>query len=110
MRILVLASTFPANDSDPVPAFVRDQIVAMKDVDSELEFSVLAPHDQRSNTKLFTKHTAYNEYRFHYFWPYSLEKLAGRGIMPALKANPLNYLLIPFLFIGQFFAPNIINK
>jgi glycosyltransferase involved in cell wall biosynthesis len=104
MRILVLASTFPANDSDPVPAFVRDQIVAMKDVDSGLEFSVLAPHDQRSNTKSFTKHTTYNEYRFHYFWPYSLEKLAGRGIMPALKANPLNYLLIPFLFIGQFFA------
>jgi glycosyltransferase involved in cell wall biosynthesis len=104
MRILVIASTFPASDSDPVPAFVRDQIIALKNNNPKMEFSVLAPHDKRSKTRSFTKHESYDEYRFHYFWPFSLEKLAGRGIMPALKANPLNYLLIPFLFIGEFFA------
>lgn len=101
--VLVVASTFPSSDTDPVPAFVRDQIVAMKQVDPELKFTVLAPHDPRSQTTHFSSHEAYDEYRFHYFVP-AFETLAGRGIMPALKANPFNYLLIPFLFIGEFFA------
>jgi len=103
-HILVVASTFPSSDNDPVPAFVKDQIIAMKHEEPKLRFSVLAPHDKRSNTKHFVRHKAYDEYRFHYAWPHSAEKLAGRGIMPALKANPLNYLLIPFLFGGEFFA------
>lgn len=102
--ILVVASTFPTSDTDPVPAFVRDQIIAMKRVDPSFHFTVLAPHDKRSNTKRLRRREYYDEYRFHYFWPHSAEKLAGRGIMPALKANPLNYLLIPFLFIGEFYA------
>lgn len=101
--ILVVASTFPSTDTDPVPAFVRDQIIAMKRVEPDLKFTVLAPHDQRSHTTHFSSHDAYDEYRFHYFLP-PYEKLAGRGIMPALKENLLNYLLIPFLFIGEFFA------
>ena len=104
MHVLVVASTFPASDSDPVPAFVRDQIIALKASQPELRFSVLAPQDERSNTRAFARHKAYDEYRFHYFWPFSLEKLAGRGIMPALKANPFNYLLIPFLFLGEYVA------
>ena len=103
-RVLVVASTFPASESDPVPAFVRDQIIAMKNIDSSLEFSVLAPHDNRSSTVDHRSHEYYEEYRFHYALPYSIEKLAGRGIMPALQANPLNYLLIPALFIGEFIA------
>lgn len=103
-HVLVVASTFPAHSRDSVPAFVRDQIVAMKAVDPELIFSVLAPHDQRSETKSFAHHDAYDEYRFHYFWPTRVEQLAGRGIMPALKANPLNYLVIPFLFVGEIIA------
>lgn len=104
MKILVTASTFPSSDSDPVPAFVKDQIIALNDLDHNFTFSVLAPHDARSRTKSFTAHTHYDEYRFHYFWPFRFEKLAGRGIMPALKANPLNYLLIPFLFMGELVA------
>ena len=104
MRVLVAASTFAANDGDPVPAFVRDQIIALQDIQPDLKVSVLAPHDKRSGTKSFTRHDAYDEYRFHYFWPFSYEKLAGRGIMPALKANPLNYFLIPPFFLGEFIA------
>ena len=103
-HILVVASTFPAHDGDSVPAFVKDQIIAMRTLDPNLRFSVLAPHDARSSTKDFSKHPKYDEYRFHYFWPFSAEQLAGRGIMPALKKNPLNYLLIPCLFIGEFIA------
>jgi len=101
-RVLVVASTFPASDSDAVPAFVKDQIKAMKQLDDSLEFSVLAPHDIRSQTKGFTKHNAYDEYRFHYAWPRLIEKLAGQGgIMPNLQSNPFNYLLIPALFLFE---------
>lgn len=103
-RVLVVASTFPASETDSVPAFVRDQIIAMKREEPSLEFTVLAPHDERSSTADYRSHEAYDEYRFHYAWPFSLEKLAGRGIMPALQSNPLNYLLIPALFIGEFIA------
>ena len=101
-RVLVVASTFPASDTDAVPAFVKDQIKAMKQADESLEFTVLAPHDIRSRTKSITKHAAYNEHRFHYAWPRNIEKLAGQGgIMPNLQANPLNYLLIPALFVFE---------
>ena len=104
MKVLVVASTLPASESDPVPAFVKDQLIALKRLRPELEISVLAPHDRRSGTRSFVRRPEYDEYRFHYFWPFAAEKLAGRGIMPALKANACNYLLIPFLFIGEFAA------
>lgn len=104
-RILVIASTLPWSSSDPIPAFVKDQVAALHAYDPDLTFRVLAPHDYASHTRRFQQHESYDEYRFHYIWPFRLERLAGRGgIMPALKRNPLNYLLIPFLFIGEFTA------
>lgn len=103
-KIIVVTSTFPASDSDPVPAFVREQIIAMQKAAPYLEFFVLAPHDKRSNTRSYSEHPYYTEHRFHYAIPHSIEKLAGRGIMPALQANPLNYLLILPLFIGELLA------
>lgn len=103
-RVLVVASTFPASSTDSTPAFVKDQVVAMKQANPTTEYVILAPHDAHSKTHKYTRHESYDEYRFHYFWPFRLEKLTGRGIMPAIKANPANYLLIPFLFIGEFIA------
>jgi glycosyltransferase involved in cell wall biosynthesis len=103
-KLLIIASTFPAADTDPVPAFVKDQIVALKKQHPELEISVLAPHDMRSRTVSFRSHEHYNEYRFHYFWPFHFERLAGRGIVPTLKQRPVYYALIPFLIGFEFFA------
>jgi glycosyltransferase involved in cell wall biosynthesis len=103
-RVLVLASTFPVSATDPVPGFVRDQIIAMSERYPALSFSVLAPHDERSATVDHSSHEHYEEYRFHYFWPRSAEKLAGRGIMPALRENKLLYFAVPFLFLGEYFA------
>lgn len=104
-HILVTASTFPSSSKDPVPTFVKDLVVAMKEQDPELRFSVLAPHDHRSSTKDFSKHKEYDEYRFHYMWPRSLERLAGQGgIVPTLKQNPALYLVVPFFLLAQFFA------
>lgn len=103
-RVLVVASTFPAADDDPVPRFVRDQVLELKKAYPRVSFSVLAPHDARSHTDSFAKHRAFDEYRFHYFWPYRLERLVGRGIVPTLRQNPAYYGLVPCLVIGELFA------
>ncbi|MFO1455263.1 MAG: glycosyltransferase [Steroidobacteraceae bacterium] len=103
MKVLVVASTFPARDGEPVPSFVRDQILAMKACDARASFSVLAPHDPGSRAPL-PRHPQFEQHRFHYFWPRSAERLTGRGILPTLRGNPLFYLLVPFLFAGEFLA------
>lgn len=103
-RILVIASTFPSADTDPVPAFVKDQVIALKQQYPQLDVTVLAPHDHRLSTRSMVEHEYYTERRFHYAWPRSFEGLAGRGIVPSLKAKPLYYLLIPQFFLAEFFA------
>ncbi|CAN5577202.1 hypothetical protein BH09ACT4_BH09ACT4_01560 [soil metagenome] len=103
-RVLILASTFPASPDDPVPAFVLAQVVALARAHPELEFHVLAPHDRRSHTATRTRHELFTEHRFHYVWPRGWERLAGRGIMPALRESPVLYLVVPLLFLGELVA------
>lgn len=104
MHLLVVASTFPAHDADPVPAFVRDQVLALRAEDPSLRVTVLAPHDRRSATRTFTEHADYDEHRFHYAWPRGAEQLAGRGIMPTLQAKPWLLPTVLTLFVGEFLA------
>lgn len=102
--VLIPTSTFPAGPDDHQPAFVRDQLVALRRVDPSLRFAVLAPRDDRGDTPAFTRHDAYDEYRFRYMWPRRAERLAGRGILPQLKANPLYWLTVPPFFAGEVIA------
>jgi glycosyltransferase involved in cell wall biosynthesis len=76
----------------------------MKKVYPEIEISILAPHNGYGETQSYKKQEYYDEYRFHYFWPFRWEKLTGRGIQPALRKNKLLYIELPFLFIAEFFA------
>jgi len=106
-HILVITSTFPVSEIDPVPDFVQNQIVAIKKAYPDIEFSVLAPYD--AHVRLLPEQNArenefYKEYRFHYFWPFFLENLTRRGILPTVRQNPLYYVLVPFLFVAEFFA------
>ena len=78
-----------------------DQVIAMKKLAPDIEFHVLAPHDRRSNTVSNVDREHYHEHRFHYFWPFRWEKLAGRGILPALKRNPFLYFQIPFFLLFE---------
>jgi glycosyltransferase involved in cell wall biosynthesis len=103
-RILITTSTLPASADDPVPAFVHDQVIALKKEHPELEIHVLAPHNAYTKTEAYVEHPDYIEHRFHYFWPHRLELLAGRGIAPALKAHKWLYLAIPFLFLFEMMA------
>ncbi len=103
-KILFITSTFPHSDNDPVPAFVKDQIIWLHKKYPSIKIEVLAPHNSYSKTQQFLAHQAYNEYRFHYFWPFRWERLAGRGIQPALQQNKLLFLQIPFLIFFEFIA------
>ena len=42
-KIMVLTSTFPKNDKDEVPSFVKDQIVNLSKEYKFLDFTVVAP-------------------------------------------------------------------
>lgn len=103
-KILFTTSTMPTSDQDPVPAFVREEAIWLHKIYPDTSISVLAPHNAYSRTETYTRHQHYDEYRFHYFWPFAWEKLTGRGIQPALNKNKLLYLQLPGLFIAEFFA------
>jgi len=103
MKVLICSSTFPASESDPVPRFVYDQLASIKVISTELDFIVIAPHNSHSQTKS-QQHKEFKELRYHYFFPFSLEKLTGRGIGNSLQQNPLLYLQIPFLMLATFFV------
>ncbi len=104
LSVLFTTSTLPASADDPVPAFVRDEAIAMKGAYPELKIAILAPHNGHGETKAYMSQAAYDEYRFHYFWPFRLELLTGRGIQPALKKNPWLYLQLPGLFFFETIA------
>jgi glycosyltransferase involved in cell wall biosynthesis len=103
-KILFTTSTLPSSDNDPVPAFVKDEAIWLKKIYPKTDITILAPHNAYSRTRKYIRHESYDEYRFHYFWPFRWEMLTGRGIQPALKKNKLLYFQLPGLFIAEFFA------
>ncbi|WP_213814362.1 glycosyltransferase [Glaciihabitans sp. dw_435] len=110
-HVLVVASTFPSSPTDPVPAFVKELVVATRLADPATRISVLAPHDPRSDTQDFTRHEYYDEYRFRYMWPRRWQVLAGQGgIGPSLRRNRFLYLVVPFFLFFEFFAVLRLNR
>src|SRR5690606_25869194 len=103
IHILVVTSTFPANSDDAVPTFVRDQIISLKNLNPSIKFTILAPHDFKSNTKSYQQTKYYDEYRYHYFWPFRVERLASSAIGPLLRKSKQYYLVLPFFALSQFF-------
>ncbi|MEM7433364.1 MAG: glycosyltransferase [Pseudomonadota bacterium] len=100
--VVVTTSTFPVDADDPVPRFVLDQVTQMAALDPNLRFYVLIPHHSYSDPiDDVIEHSTHTEIRYHYFWPRSSQRLAGRGILPALRSNPLRYALIPFFMLAQ---------
>lgn len=97
--LLVLASTFPRWKDDTEPRFVYDLCQSLK---SEYEIIVLAPHAK--NTKKQENLDGLTVIRYRYV-PERFELLAYEGgITAKLKGNKLNWLLLPFFFLGQWIA------
>lgn len=101
MKVLVLASTFPASESDGIPGFVRDQVNALATAVPGLSLTVLAPHHGDGSTRDHVRHRNFDEYRFRYALPRRLQNLAGRGIEPTLRRQPLYYLLVPVFLVAE---------
>lgn len=98
-----MASTFPSSPTDETPAFVRDLVIAMKQEQPAMELTVLAPH-YRDRTASRIAHEHFDEIRFRYAAPRSLQRLTGRGIMPAIASEPKLLPLVPLLFAAELGA------
>lgn len=98
--VLVLTSTFPRWENDREPAFIYElcrRLTACYNV------TVLAPRS--SGSKDYEEMSGLRIFRFSYYlrWWENLATHSG-GILSRLRANPLNYLLVPFFLFGQFRA------
>lgn len=105
--ILVLASTFPVNDSDNLPSFVKDQIIEFKRIKEYCKFIVIAPSVKNIDPQ---KNDSFMHLRYRYFFK-RMEKLTEKGILPTLKNNPFYFFLIPFFVISQIlFTIKIVRR
>jgi len=98
--VLVLTSTFPRWEHDKEPAFVYE---LCRRLTADYDVTVLAPRSPGS--KDYEEMSGLRVFRFPYFmrrW----ENLATHsgGILNRLRANPLNYLLVPIFLLGQLLA------
>lgn len=103
MKVLLVASTFPSSDTDAAPAFVKDLVVALHTTHPEVQVEVLAPQ-YLDQTPPVVQRPHYDEHRFAYAWPKSAQRLAGRGIVPAIEHNKALIGLVPLLFAGETIA------
>lgn len=99
-RLLVLTSTFPRWKQDTEPAFVFE---LCRRITPYFDITVLAPRSPGSRERETIEDL--KVIRFPYFFK-RWENLAthGGGILNRLRANRLNYLLVPFFFAGLFLA------
>ena len=100
LKVLMLTSSYPRNDSDNSSVFLR--YLATSLVQQQVDVHVLAPvHPLVNNTDL---DTGVKNHWCQYL-PKQWQQLAyGSGILPNLKRNKLLYLQVPFLLISMFFS------
>lgn len=98
-KVLVLASTFPAERDAEVPAFVRDLVDALHRLRPTSRLTVLAPQ-RRGALSARRAHAGFDEVRYRYAWPAALEALTDHGILPTLRQRPWLLPVVPGLFVG----------
>ena len=90
IKIIVTASTYPRWADDAVPMFVHDQLVFLKKNYPFMDITLLTPH--HPGAKSYEKSDFGEIFRFKYFFPVRLQRLAYPAILPNLKNNKLLYL------------------
>lgn len=105
---LVLASTFPRWKGDTTPEFVYE--LSKRLLSKGRSIVVLAPH--ASNAKKHELFGGLYVYRFQYFFPLNIQKVAyGAGIIPNVKGSILALLQIPFFLLSEYLnAYKLIKK
>ena len=97
--LLVLASTFPRWKDDTEPRFVYDLCLRLK---KEFRVIILTPHTKGAKKHEEIEGLLVHRYRYA---PEGFENLAYEGgITAKLKGNKLNFLILPFFFLGQCLA------
>src|SRR5659263_191232 len=100
-KILILSSSFPRYDGDFAGNFVYELAKRLKL--ENLSVIIIAPND--STTKFQENMNGLNVYRFPYFFPSNLQKLAyGGGISYNIKKSFLAKIQIPFFILFELFT------
>ncbi len=97
-RLLVLASTFPADAQDGTPAFVRDLAVVQA---TEFEVLVLVPSVPGAPREEWIDGVHVVRYRY---FPRRWEDLASGAIIENLRARKSRYLQVVPLLLAQWLA------
>ncbi len=98
---LVLASTFPRWKHDTTPGFVYE--LSSRLASKKRKIIALAPHADKS--AVHEQIGKVEVYRFRYFFPYSLQKVAyGAGIIPNVKKSILALIQVPFFLLSEYLA------
>lgn len=107
MKILVIATTFPRWQKDKEATFVLE--LSKELMKNGLDVSVLVPDSK--GAKKCEVYEGLKVYRFSYFFPRGMQKLAYGGILPNIKKNPFLLLEVPFFVLFEFLnAMKIIKK
>ena len=106
-NVLVLTSTLPRWKNDTTPPFV---LKLSESLSKKYNMILLAPHSAKAARKEKTGNMTV--YRFRYFMPESLQKLAyGAGILTNVKKSFLAKLQIPSFLLSQLRnAESIVKK
>jgi colanic acid/amylovoran biosynthesis glycosyltransferase len=97
-RLLVLASTFPANVGDGTPAFVADLARVEATAFDTVVLAPLVPGGHRRQER-----EGYEVRRFRFF-PRRWEDLADGAILENLRARPSRWLQVPSFFLAGALA------
>lgn len=104
-KLLVLTSTFPRWQGDVEPRFVYDLCLRLT---ADFDVTVISPHTRGARQEETLQGVRVYRYRYA---PDNWENLAyAGGISEKLKANKLNYLLLPVFFLAQYLSIRKIVK
>jgi glycosyltransferase involved in cell wall biosynthesis len=96
--ILLTTSTFPRWEGDELPPFVFELARSLSET---FDVHVLTPHSPGSLTLEGMGGVTVHRYRY---LPGRLEVFSGQAILPGLRRNPLLWLGLPFLLLGQLLS------
>ena len=99
-KILVVTSTFTTSGAGLVPDFISGLCSRLKSYNMDVH--VLAPHAY--GLSRFEVLDGVTVYRHRYFIERFQSLAYGSGIMENLRANPLNFFLLPCFIIAQLFS------
>jgi glycosyltransferase involved in cell wall biosynthesis len=102
MKVLIVTSFFPTSESDDVPQFLYEQVLALATYNPSMEIFILTTTRKDNLSPVLPANVVVQ--RFSYMFTTSNQNLTNLGILPAIKTSKLNIFQVPLLFIFEFIA------